>query len=295
MPDHTPICTTDTTPTDRTHKHHAEATALEGCLTLPLVQQIYPQAFVKIPEVGGYLAQQHPGFRLEGAISFQSAQTQVAGNRDVKPGQGWTTVTTSVIEGLNIMDVLTADRVVAQISTEHPLDGYIPTVSFLGTRFENLRIDGHLIDIQVEPNILGKKPLGDSSYTRDPDFLKLVADQYRNINSQPDVPPEISARYNQIPPSSTDSESIECSLVHNAGCRHPIRGFGHVINVPNFGMIHLATLRVEHSYAKPPTECKPAQTPKTTFHLKMVEAHLGCMIAGKAVAGYNVVNGTTNP
>ncbi len=58
------------------------------------------------------------------------AYTQVAGNRSTKSGQGWTTLTTSVIEGLNVLDVVTADRVVGQTITEHPLEGYVPSDQF---------------------------------------------------------------------------------------------------------------------------------------------------------------------
>src|ERR1700733_7261406 len=108
---------------DRKSYYFAEATALAGKLLLPLEQEIKPQAFAKLPDKGGYLAQRADKFRVESAISYESAHTQVAGNREKKPGHGYSTLVTSVIEGLNILDVVTADLVVAQISTEHPLYG----------------------------------------------------------------------------------------------------------------------------------------------------------------------------
>ena len=61
----------------------------------------------------------------------------------MKPGHGWATLTTVVVDDLNVLEVLTADRVVGQIITDYPLEGYVPAVSFLGTRFDNLRIAGH--------------------------------------------------------------------------------------------------------------------------------------------------------
>ncbi len=115
----------------RVHRYHAEASVLEGHLQRPLSQEIKPQAYVKLPEHGGYLAQRAEDYRIEGVLSFRSAYTQVAGNPDVKPGHGLTTLSTSVVEGLNVLDVVTADRVVGQISTEHPIGGYVPHVTFL--------------------------------------------------------------------------------------------------------------------------------------------------------------------
>jgi len=39
------------------------------------------------------------------------------------------------LEGFNVVDIITADRVVAQVSTEHPMvEGHVPTVTFLGSR-----------------------------------------------------------------------------------------------------------------------------------------------------------------
>jgi hypothetical protein len=98
---------------ERYHIYHAEAGVLHGRLQLPLAQEIKPQAFTKVPERGGYLSQHSHNYQLEGVISYRTAYTQVAGNRDVKAGHGWSTVATSVIEHLNILDVITADRVVA--------------------------------------------------------------------------------------------------------------------------------------------------------------------------------------
>ena len=94
-----------------------------------------------------------------GDLSYEAAHTQVAGNRETKPGHdGYTTLVTSVVEGLNILDVVTADLVVAQISTDHPLVGYVPSITFLGTRFENLRIAGHKVDeLEMCLDIFGKR------------------------------------------------------------------------------------------------------------------------------------------
>src|ERR1700676_4478314 len=163
--------------TGRYHTYHAEAGVLHANLQLPLAQMIKPQAFTKLPERGGYLSQHAHDYRLEGIVSFRSAYTQGAGNRDVKPGHGFSTITTSVMEDLNVLDVVTADRVVAQISTEHPLVGYVPHITFLGTRFENLRIAGHKVELDLDCNFLGGRADDDSAYTGNKDLMKKIAAQ----------------------------------------------------------------------------------------------------------------------
>ena len=137
---------------------------------------------MKLNERGGYLSQHVENYRLGGVVSFRSAYTQVGGNPDPKPGHGWNTLTTSVIEGLNVLDIVTADRIVCQISTDHPpLIDYVPTVTFLGTRFENLRIAGHQVKLDLDLDILGAKPKKDAGYLSDRDFQKRASAQRERL------------------------------------------------------------------------------------------------------------------
>ena len=119
-----------------------------------------------MPEKGGYFSERAEKFRLERVISFRSAYTQAAGNLSEKPdtagdpGDGGG-------RRLNVLDVVTADRVVAQFSVEHPLTGYVPRVTFLGTRFENLQIAGHKIEPKLNLwALVGPKPGGDKLLSR---------------------------------------------------------------------------------------------------------------------------------
>jgi hypothetical protein len=275
----------------RTHAYHAEATVLEGRLQLPLIQQIHPQAYSKLPEEGGYLSQQSKDFRLESVISYDSAHTQVAGNRDVKPGHGWATLTTSVVEGLNVLDVLTADRVVCQISTEHPLDGYVPAVSFLGTRFENLRIAGHPVDVYLDLDIVGSRPEKDTAYTKDSAFIERVSSQYSRILEQEQLPPELHERYNRLSSTLGSPEAVECSLVNRAAGGYPGLCFGHVITIPNFGRVTLAKLTLHHEYFKAVTDIPE----RTTLRLTMIDMKFGCAIAGYSGVSSASTNGITRP
>ncbi|HEX4756614.1 MAG TPA: hypothetical protein VH308_01490 [Terracidiphilus sp.] len=275
----------------RTHLYHAEASILSGFLRLPLVQGIKSQASVTLPEGGGYLSQRAEAFRLEGVISFRSGYTQVAGNRSTKPGQGWTTLTTTAVEGLNVLDVVTADRIVGQTITEHPIEGHIPTVNFLGTRFDNLRIAGHPVKLDLDLNILGPKPANDESYAQDSGLISRVGGQYSRVLEDRELPDELRERYNRLSSTLGSPEAVECSLVNVAAGAYPGRSFGHVIDVPDFGKIILGKVTVTHEDYKQGTK-----TPrKTTVRLTMIHFELGCAADGDLSLDDGSTNGGTIP
>jgi hypothetical protein len=271
----------------REHLYHAEAVALSGNLHLPLLQEIKPQTSVKLHEKGGYISQHSGSFRLEGILSYKAAYTQVAGNRDPKRGHGWSTLTTSVVEGINVLEVVTADRVVTQLSSEHPLEGYVPSVSFLGTRFENLRIAGHPVDLELALDVLGPKPGSDFPYTSDKEFLKRVSEQLERIRGVKNLSAEMIKRYSPTPRS--DVPEIECSILKTAKGGYPGQSFGHVIDVPNFGRIYLGVLRIRQS------EFEKGVPKKTTIDLTMIDLEMGCIGGGRAGIGNNILNGSTQP
>jgi hypothetical protein len=272
---------------ERTHRYDAEAVVLSGQLDLPVSQKIEPQAHSQLPEKGGYFNQRSDSFRIETVISFNAAYSHVSGSKSPKPGRGWDTLTTTVVEGLNVMEVLTADRVVGQTITEHPLEGYVPTISFLGTRFENLRIAGHPVELEIDPDIFGLKPADDAPYTHDAGFISRVARQYDRIGSSKDLPAELLERYNRLSPSLGKSEAVECSLVNQAAGRYPGKSYGHIIKVPGFGIITLAKLTVKHENLHERTKVPR----KTTFTLTMIDLQLGCPTSGHVPVGNGGSNG----
>jgi hypothetical protein len=276
---------------ERTHVYKAEATILSGELRLPVYQPIEPQTRSKLSEEGGYFNQRSDGYRLESVISFRSAYTHVAGNRSLKPGEGWNTLTTTVVEGLNILEVLTADRVVGQMITHHPLIGYVPTISLLGTRFENLRIAGHPVELDLNLEIFGPKPADDAPYTTDAAFLDRVSSQYDRIRQDLDLPEELLERYNRLSSTLGAPEAVECSLVNQASGSYPGKSFGHVITIPGFGTITLGKLTVKHE--DPHEQTKVYK--KTTVTLTMVDLKLGCIIEGDVPVGNGSSNGSSQP
>jgi hypothetical protein len=278
----------------RIHSFYADATTIDGSLEIPLVQRIEHQGFVKLPEAGGYLTRRSGEFLIGSAVSIKAAYTQVAGNKDLKPGHGWSTLATSVIEGFNVLDVVTADRIVGQVSMEHPQEGYVPRISFLGTRFENLRIAGHPVKLDVDLEAFGEKPAGDGPYASDPGFMEKCSRQHKNIYAQSDLPPELAERYNRFLAFERGGQSpglVECSLVNSAEGSFPGRRFGHAIRVPDFGLIRLAEVCIEQSDYKQGTGIPE----KTLVRLTMIDMQLGCIAHGPLRAGVLTTNGNTKP
>src|SRR6202521_5948307 len=162
--------------TERYHVYHAEARVLSGNLKHPINQPIEHHGRVVLEKTrrDGHIRQSVKETTLEGLISFKAGHSRASGTmiekKDLwgKDHSGWVTLSTSVIEGLNVFEVITADRVVAQVSTEHAMEkGHVPKVTFLGTRFENLRVAGYPVQIELDFTICGNKPEGDRPYLQD--------------------------------------------------------------------------------------------------------------------------------
>jgi hypothetical protein len=275
-----------------THHYYADAYVLKANFEAPVHEEIKPRAQVRLSEDGHYEFRQAEPFRLDGLISYRAGYTQVAGHRSTKPGHGFATLATSVVEKFNVLDVLTADRVVAQISTEHPVydpdngqTDAVPSVSFLGTRFDNLRIDGHKIELERHVDILGPKPAENKSYFEDDGVLSRVARQYDNIDRGKNLPEwaNVLQQYQWDRTVTQRQGELKCSLVNRA-TGAPGISFGHVIEVPHFGKIFLAELKLKREKnGRPGPE-------KYSFHLTMIRMELGCPVQGNG----SVVNAESN-
>ncbi len=273
---------------DPVHDYYAEASVLSADLIHPLTETIKPRVRVKLPKDGHYQFKKAEPFRFEGIISYRSGYTQVAGHPSSK-SDGFATLATSVLEGLNVLDVVTADRVVAQISTVHPPygSGQVPSVTFLGTRFENLRIGGHKVEVERNLEILGPKPAGDKSYFDDPGVQSRVSQQYDTIATAAGHPDLAAAAYPKGGPALIASGELQCSLVDGvAGA--PAPSFGHVIDVPHFGKIFLGELKV----TKEPSKKPKSEHDKYRFHLTMIRLEMGCIAQGSTTAVALDTNGT---
>jgi hypothetical protein len=274
------------------HIYYAEANVLSADLKLPLKEKIPPRVQVKLPSNGRYQFKKARSFHFEGIISYQSAYSQVAGHPSSK-SDGSATLATAVVEGLNVLDVVTADRVVAQISTVHPVfgKGQVPSVTFLGTRFENLRIGGHKIEVKRNLDILGPKPVGDKSYFEDPGVQSRVSLQYDKVATAEGHPELAAAAYPKGRAGVIGGGELQCSLVDSVaaepGVSYGGTSFGHVIDVPHFGKVFLAELRVERKPGDPGKRVYDTYE----FHLTMIRLEMGCIAQGTAAVAALDTNG----
>lgn len=270
------------------HLYHAEATALKGELFMPLKQVIDPQATASLHPKGGYLSQTTGEFRLESVISYTSAHTQVSGIECMKDCHAHATLSTAVVEGLNILEILTCDRVVAQVATEHPAKGHTPEIVFLGTRFENLRIAGRPLKVTLDIDTIGRRSRKDLHYLRDSRFLGRVAKQSKALRRHDALPQPARERYTGSTKVDGNFKSLEFSLVTDITGDFPGKAFGHVIHVPHFGNIDLATVKITCYDDK-------INPPKTTVELKMLEVNMGCIGHGNGDVAFAKTNGGKGP
>jgi hypothetical protein len=269
------------------HEYDAEAFVLKAELKQPVSDDIAPQAFVKVlkPE-GGYEFQEAGPFRLKGVLSYKYGYTQVAGHPSSK-GHGFTTLSTSVIEDLNVLDVVTADRVVAQISTDHP-EGkeQVPSVTFLGTRFVNLRIGGHKVEINQDIHVLGTKPKKDASYFEDSGALTRMSRQFEHIRKMKNLPKWAEEQFARDKSATKKENKAQLSLVNSVNGA-PGATYGHVIDVPHFGKIYLAELTIERK----PARKNPDYKEQYVFNLDMIRLDMGCIGTGTTTAASSKTNG----
>ena len=275
----------------RVHYYYADASGLGGNIERPIKKPIPVQAPLSLLPVGGHASAQAGGFDFEGIFSFKAAHTQVSGSFSEKSG-GWTTLASASVEGLNVSDVLTADLVVAQISTDHPAVGYVPSVSFVGTQFQNLKIAGRKVEPALNLNKLdqgsgAQYPTG--SHWRNPNLRAAVGKQYERMTnaSQQDGDKDrsfsewLANRYqwNGSDAKLDEKGAILCSLVDEVQGTFSGKTYGHVICVPDFGKIILGELIVEQN----------------SYHLTMIRLELGSPTQGMQTCASITGGGSTYP
>jgi hypothetical protein len=133
-------------PDKKVYSFRADANALGGHLQTPFEKNIPTLAPVSLPAVGGFAMARSEAFTFDEIVTCSSAYTRVSGRENTKDGVRDGSVSilvTAVVEDLNLLEVVTARRVVAQVSIWVPGDGKPPRFSLLGSRFEGLKLAGH--------------------------------------------------------------------------------------------------------------------------------------------------------
>ncbi len=237
-------------------KFHAAGSAFSASFRRPVAHEIPTQAATHLPTVGGHGYAQVKDYEVPRLVKFTSADSHVSGsfeNRDTATSE----VTTSVA-GLNILNMITADRITAHLTSEHKMNQEAH-IQALGSFFENLRIGGYEFKIKLRHEIFMRN--------------KTHAELVKNVAS----PGE-----NGKIPATKDGVKL-CTLVEEIETNFPELTADdkkkHVVNIPHFGTITFAEVL-----------CWPG-----TKILTMLRFDLGCPNVATGHAAEAVLNGPQYP
>jgi len=251
----------------KTYHYSAHAHGLSASFERPVQHLIEVQAATSLPTTGGHGNARVSKFRFQEFISYEATYTHVSGSQN-KADSTYTTLVTATIEGLNILDIVTADRIVARLSSQHPTEHHEPHVVLLGSKFENLRIAGCRVEIDLNHDFflrLDTFAAIRKELETNTDFRKMAEDPYQTGQAQ-----KLPDAHGVLLCSLVKSMKVDCPGV----TRH-----GHAFVVPQFGKIFLGEILAKHG----------------TRTLTMLRVEMGSPVAGSANMAEAIVNGNTWP
>lgn len=196
---------------------HAEAHAFSATFSRPYIVPVAAQATVSLPSIGGHAHSRVDNFRQDGLAHFTTARSHVSGSW--QNNKIVTTHATTVIEGLNILDYVLADRIIARLTSEHHVGEKEGHFIALGTVFEGLRIGGHTAKVDLRHDLMVECKTFD-------ELKKRLAK---------DKEPEKMTVVND--------EVALCSLAENIDLDFPgVTKHGHIVHIEHFGEIAFAEL-----------------------------------------------------
>ena len=194
---------------------HGEAHALSARFHRPIHFPIEAQASVSLPTIGGHAQSRVENFVGDHLVRFKAAHCHVSGswmNKEVV-----TTHATATIEGLNILDFVTADRIVARLTSEHHTGVREGHFLALGSTFEGLKIAGHDVKVTLRHEL----------FVNSKTFAAL-----REQLAKDREPDKISV---------TDDGVALCSLAEDIDVKFPgLKKRGHILQIEHFGELAIA-------------------------------------------------------
>lgn len=193
---------------------HAEGHAFSGEIHHPFWYPIKAKASTSLPTIGGHAAAHHAEFSFRNLVSFKNAHTHVSGRR---VRDEYLTHASTIIEGLNVEGVLTADRITCNLSSTHSREHPEPLILAHGSKFENLRIKGQPVNITLRDELL-----------QDCDTLEKLRNHVARERQSGKI-----RRY--------DDGAVICTLVEKIESPFPINlKDDHIFHVDGFGTITVA-------------------------------------------------------
>ena len=270
-------------------QYHAFATGVAAQITHPFEHLIEAQAPSALSPMGGYSSNRVEYFRFKEILSFRAAYTQVAGTFVDKSGnQSWDTVMTSTVEGLNIMGVVTADRIVARLASRHGIHDQEPSILPLGSHIEGLRIAGipiHIkwsVDRYCHMDTYAKVVDG---YRTNKDGFSEKFDQENRVGQHESLPEFLrsffpGSHHRAKEAITDDNRTIATSLVANLDVESDcLKTHGHTIHVPQFGNVVIGQLLIDGNARQ----------------ITMLQVYPECAVGIACAAGSGQTNGKPVP
>jgi hypothetical protein len=218
----------------RTFHYRACAHAFSGHFTRPFQATIDVQAPSSLPIIGGHGSSRVENFQFREFISFRKGYTHVSGAHQEDDDSN-NTLVTSTVEGLNIMDMLTADRIVARLYTKHRAKEDEGEFTMVGTKFENLRIAGCPVHVELNIGLFERlKTFADATneFKKKGEFRKIAEDPFQTKQS--------------LKPRGPNGAFL-CSCVKEMDTTCPgVERKGHCFIVPGFGKVFLGEVVIKH-------------------------------------------------
>ncbi len=271
--------------TNRTFHYHADASPLGGHITHPLETVLQTQASTSLAQAGGHAESRIDSYRLDNSVTVTSgpAYSHATGVKN-KTTNAWTTLVTCVVENLNVLEVVTADRIVSKLHVEYPQQGDHPRISIIGSKFVNLRVNGESINPILDIDLLKSESKGefpDKHVMEEKVFNNKVSSHYKKITETKGAPEWLAGRHASMksPESRKKKGFVLCSLVEELRGAKPGTAFGHVLHVPGFGNIFFGELIVAPN----------------SYRLTMMRIEMGCLAEGNVSVASSFTNGATIP
>lgn len=255
------------TASPKVYHYNAHGHGLSARFDRPVQHLIDVQAGTSLPTIGGHGAARVDNFKFQEFVSFKSAYSHVSGSRKLEDGTH-TTLITATVEDLNVLDVVTADRIVARLASQHPAADDEPHVLVLGSKFENLRIAGCPVDVELDHELFMRLDTFGAivkELATNADFRKMAEDPYHTGHAT----------------NAPNSRGVVlCSLVKNMKTSCPgVTRRGHTFIVPQFGKVFVAEMIAKHG----------------TRTLTMLRLELGSPTGGVVTASEGGINGANWP
>jgi hypothetical protein len=237
--------------------YRANGLVVGGFLQRPTDELIDPQGGgARLAITGGYNSSRIENFRHRDILSIGSGHSMVSGRKSVD-GERFETVVTSVIENLNILGIVTAERIVARVASFHPdQDGAEPSISPLGSYFQGLRVYGREVHYTC---------LTDSF--RDPETCKELS-TFSSMEKK--IRGDDKLKGHILPDEGWEAKGLlplslmrDLRLGDDEDCLP-----GNFIEIPDFGVVYLGELIVSQQ----------------TRRLTMLRVQLGCAVDGEVSA-----------